>query len=35
MKVRFTPAVYKYLLKQECTLDDLKIEDPSLHTYVS
>lgn len=32
--VRFTPAVYKYLLQHECVLDDLKIEDPSLHQYV-
>ena len=29
--IRFTPAVYKYLLGQECVLDDLKLEDPSLH----
>ncbi len=29
--IRLTPAVYKYLLHQECALDDLKIEDPSLH----
>ena len=29
--VRFTPAVYKYLLQMKCTLDDLKIEDHSLH----
>ena len=34
MVVRFTPAVYKYLLGQECTLDDLKIEDPSLYKCV-
>jgi len=31
--VRFTPAVYKYLLQQDHTLDDLKIEDPSLHMW--
>jgi E3 ubiquitin-protein ligase HUWE1 len=30
-EVRFTPAVYKYLLGQESTLDDLKIEDPTLY----
>ena len=32
MTVRFTPAVYKFLLRQECVLDDLKIEDPSLYS---
>ena len=34
MVVCFTPAVYKYLLGQDCTLDDLKIEDPSLYKCV-
>ena len=32
--VKFTHAVYKFLLGQECTLDDLKIEDPSLYKCV-
>lgn len=33
MCVRFTPAVYKFLLGKECTLTDLKAEDPTLYEY--
>lgn len=29
--VRFTPAMYKFLLGQECSLEDLKAEDPALY----
>ena len=32
--MRFTPAVYKFLLGgEECTLSDLKAEDPTLLEY--
>ena len=32
--MRFTPAVYKFLLGgEECTLSDLKAEDPILLEY--
>ena len=33
--VRFTPAVYKFLLEEMCSLDDLRAEDPTLHEYVT
>ena len=33
--VRFTPAVYKFLLEEKCSLDDLRVEDPTLHEYVT
>ena len=35
MSVRFTPAVYKFMLGEMCTLNDLKAEDPTLHEYLN
>ena len=32
--VRFTPAVYKFLQNEKCSLIDLKAEDPTLYEYV-
>ena len=32
--IRFTPSVYKYILSLKCDLEDLRVEDVTVHRYV-